>query len=103
MGGQDTQERKQQWHRAAAQDISGARLLQLIFLAMLLVAPSPNRYAQDLMALPLKRKDLASNKAMADRGVLIDQVCNAHESRSCKVNLLTSWNSLRRPRRKLDF
>jgi len=48
------------------------------------------------MALSLKGKDLASNKAVADRGVLIDQVCNANESRSCKVNLLTSWNSFQK-------
>jgi hypothetical protein len=45
------------------------------------------------MTLSLEGKDLASKKAVADRGALIDQVCNAHESRSCKVNLLTSWNS----------
>jgi hypothetical protein len=71
--------RSQQQRRGAiTQDIARALSLKFIFGIYQRVIPTAQRDSHDLDATSLERQDFPTNKNVADVGVLIDKIGNAH-------------------------
>ena len=73
---------QQRW-RALAKDIARAFALELVFRVHKLGVPTAQRNSHDLETAPFECQDFAPDEAVADRGILVDQIGNAHDDVTC--------------------
>ncbi|MNE00265.1 hypothetical protein D3C80_926710 [compost metagenome] len=77
---QHLQQRHQQALDAVLQHIAGFIPLRQVLGILQLSVPATQGNALNLDALAFQRQNFAANEAMADLGILIDEISNAHRS-----------------------
>ncbi|MNI21724.1 hypothetical protein D3C73_752560 [compost metagenome] len=90
LGAQHLERRLQQCLDAALQHILGLAALGLVLGVHQLGIPASQRDALYLKALAFQRQDLATNEAMADLRVLIDEVSDTHGHPAFVVEFVTA-------------